>query len=234
MSQTDDKNTFKHIKKGTIQEKYVNIMPTGLNAPVSSIKPPKRFNDLDSQILEDTAAVELDETAFKLEVKMYTIAKEIEMIDDQIRLVCITNPKNKEDKLRELLTKKDVSEKVLVQIKDEYQNLGDFYKISHKIAENIESIQKYFKSKMNDFSKTKSGAWLFRIVPFFKSRKYLNTTVGKLDTLYKNMESIVNLKNTPYGEKDSNMKDLIEFMKTASILEARLSSFFTAQSYEKK
>jgi hypothetical protein len=234
MSQTDDKNTFQHVKKGTIQEKYVNIIPTGLNAPVSSIKPPKRFNELDSKILEDTAAVELDEIAFKLEIKIHTISKEIDLIDDQIRLICITNPKDKNDKLRELLTKKEERENDLLQVKEEYQNLGDFYRMSHKIAEKLDSINKGFKNKINDFSRTKLGAWLFGVLPFFKSRKYLNNTVEKLDTLYKNMEHIVNLKDTPYGEKESNMKDLIEFMKTASILESRLGSFFSSQSYEKK
>ncbi len=234
MSQTDDKSTFQHVKKGIIQEKYGNVVPTGLNAPVSAIKPPKRFNELDIKILEDTAGIELDEIALRLEVKMYTITKEIDMIDDQIRLVCITNPKDKNDKLRELLSKKEERENDLAQVKIEYQNLGDFYRISNKIAEKLESFHQIFKTQLSDFSKTKIGAWLFGVVPFFKSRKYLNNTVGKLDTLYKNMEHIVNLKDTPYGEKDSNMKDLIEFMKTASLLESRLGSFFASQSYEKK
>ena len=234
MSQTDDKNTFQHVKKGTIQEKYVNIIPTGINAPVNAIKPSKRFNELDIKILEDTAGVELDEAAFKLEVKMYTISKEMDLIDNQIRLVCITNPKDKQDKLRELLTRKDECEKTLVQVKDDYQNLGDFYRMSNKIAEKFESLNQAFKDKMGDFSRTKLGSWLFGIIPFFKSRKYLNNTVGKLDTLYKNMETIVQLKHTPYGEKESNMKDLIEFMKTASLLESRLGNFFASQSYEKK
>lgn len=234
MSEANDNTTFQHVKKGTIQEKYINIIPTGLNAPVSSIKPPKRFNELDSKILEDTAGIELDETALRLEVKMHTISKEMDLIDDQIRLVCITNPKDKTDKLRELLTKKEECEQDLVKVKEEYQNLGDFYRMSNKIAEKFESWHQVFKDKMNDFSKTKIGGWIFMIIPFFKSRKYLNTTVGKLDTLYKNMEHIVNLKDTPYGEKDSHMQDLVEFMKTASLLESRLGSFFAAQSYEKK
>jgi len=233
MSQSND-NSFQHVKKGVIQEKYINIIPTGINAPISAIKPPKRFNELDSKILEDTAGVELDEVALRIEVKIYTISKEMDLIDDQIRLVCITSPKDKTEKLRELLVKKDTCEKDLAKAKEEYQNLGDFYRLSNKFAEKIESVQQFFKNKAGDLSKTKIGAWLFGVIPFFKSRKYLNNTVGKLDTLYKNMEHIVTLKDTPYGEKDSNMKDLIEFMKTASLLESRLSTFFTSQSYEKK
>lgn len=233
MSQPND-NSFQHVKKGVIQEKYINIIPTGVNAPVSAIKPPKRFNELDSKILEDTAGVELDEVALRLEVKMYTISKEMTLIDDQIRLVCITNPTDKNDKLRELLTKKEECENELTKVKEEYQNLGDFYRLSNKLAEKVEFVQQSIKSKIGDFSTTKIGAWCFSFVPFFKSRKYLNNTVGKLDTLYKNMEHIVNLKDTPYGEKDDNIKDLINSMKTASLLEARLSSFFTAQSYKKE
>lgn len=233
MSQPND-NAFHHVKKGVIQEKYVNIIPTGVNAPISAIKPPKRFNEMDSKILEDTAGVELDESALKLEVKMYTISKEISLIDDQIRLVCITNPKNKTDKLRELLTKKDECENDLLKVKEEYQNLGDFYRMSNKFAEKIESFQQFLNGKMGDFSQTKIGSWVCGVIPFFKSRKYLNNTVGKLDALYKNMEHIVNLKDTPYGEKDDNIKDLINSMKMASLLEARLSSFFTAQSYKKE
>lgn len=233
MSQPND-NTFQHVKKGVIQEKYVNIIPTGLNAQVTATKPSKRFNDLDIQILEDTAAVELDEVALRLEVKMCTASKDIELIDDQIRLICITNPKDKNEKLRELLTKKDVCENDLIKVKEEYQNLGNFYRMSNKFAEKIEFVQQIFKKQMVDFSKTKIGGWLAVVIPFFKSRKYLNNTVGKLDALYKRMDHIINLKDTPYGEKDDNMKDLIDSMKTASLLESRLSSFFTSQSYKKE
>lgn len=211
---------------GTLQESERNIIPTGLNAPVSPIKPPKRFNELDIKILEDTAGVELDEVALKLEVKMNTINKEIQLIDEQIRLYCIINPKDKNDKLMELLKKKEECEINLAKTKEEYVNLGDFYRMSHQFAEKIEHWQEICSKKMKDFSQTKIGKMLFGIAPFFRSRKYLNTTVGKLDTLYKKMETIVNLKHIPYGEKDDTMGDLIEFMKTANQLEAKMQNFF--------
>jgi DNA polymerase III delta prime subunit len=213
----------------TIQEKTRDIMPSGLNAPVSPIKPTKRFNELDVKILEDTAGVELDEIAFKLEVKMNAINKEIELIDEQIRLFLIINPKDKDAKLRELLMKKGECEQILAQVKEEYQNLGDFYKMSNKIADKIEQWQQKLKENTFNFAQTPIGKWFFGIAPFFKSRKYLGTTVGKLDTLYKRMEHIVNLRHIPYGEKEETMGDLIEFMKTANQLEANLHSFFVYQ-----
>ena len=69
-------------KIGVLQNKRRDVFPTGLNAPDSPIKPPKRFNELDVKILEDTAAVEVDELAFKLELRMNTILKEIQLIED--------------------------------------------------------------------------------------------------------------------------------------------------------
>ena len=213
-------------RKGVLQESERNIMPTGLNAHTGPIKPTKRFNELDVKILEDTASVELDEIALKLEVKMNTINKEIELIDEQIRLYCIINPKDKNEKLMELLKKKDECEVNLQKTKEEYVNLGNFYRLSNQFAEKIEEWQGLYKQKMKDFSQTQIGKFLFGIAPFFRSRKYLNTTVGKLDTLYKKMEHIVNLKHIPYGEKDDTMGDLIEFMKTANQLEARMQNFF--------
>lgn len=222
----------KRPRVGTLQEKYVNIMPTGLNAPDNAVKGPKRFNELDVKILEDTAAIELDEMAFKLEVKMNTLSKEIQLIDEQIHLYCIINPKDRDAKLRELLIKKDEREKTLADVKAEYENLGDFYRMSNQLAEKIEHWQDAIKQKTKDFSRTNIGKWIFGIAPFFKSRKYLNTTVDKLDTLYKKMEHIVNLKHIPYGEKDETMVDLIEFMKTANQLEAKLHTFFIAESYK--
>jgi len=217
-------------RKGVLQETGRNIIPTGLNAPSSSIRPAKRFNELDVKILEDTAGVELDEIALKLEVKMNAIAKEIQMIDEQIRLYCIVNPKDKNEKLMELLKKKDECEVLLHKTKEDYQSLGDFYRISNQFAEKVEHWQEIMDKKKKAFAQTQIGKWIFGIAPFFRSRKYLNTTVGKLDTLYKKMETIVNLKHIPYGEREETMGDLIEFMKTANQLEARMQNFFTAEN----
>lgn len=216
-------------RKGVLQESDRNIIPTGLNAPVSPIKPPKRFNELDVKILEDTAGIELDEIALKLEIKMNTINKEIQLIDEQIRLYCIINPKDKNEKLMELLKKKEECELNLANTKQEYINLGDFYRMSNQFAEKVEHWQEIYNKKMKDFSQTKLGKMLFGIAPFFRSRKYLNNTVGKLDTLYKRMEQIVNLRHIPYGERDETMGDLIEFMKTANQLEAKMQNFFTSE-----
>lgn len=216
-------------RKGVLQESDRNIIPTGLNAPVSPIKPPKRFNELDVKILEDTASVELDEMALKLEIKMNTINKEIQLIDEQIRLYCIINPKDKNEKLMELLKKKEECETNLINTKQEYVNLGDFYRMSNQFAEKIEHWQEICNKKIKDLSQTKLGKLLLGIAPFFRSRKYLNNTVGKLDTLYKKMEHIVNLRHIPYGERDDTMGDLIEFMKTANQLEAKMQNFFTSE-----
>jgi len=231
MSQSNENHSVIQ-RKGVIQEKTQNIIPTGLNAPTSAIKPPKRFNEMDVKILEDTAGVELDELALKLEVKMNTIAKEIQLIDEQIHLFCIINPKDRDEKLRELLIKKDECERSLLETKEQYQSLGDFYRMSNQLAEKVEHFQEVLKKKTRDFSQTKIGKWVFGIVPFFRSRKYLNNTVDKLDTLYKKMEHIVNLRHIPYGEKEDTMGDLIEFMKTANQLEAKLNSFFVSESYK--
>jgi hypothetical protein len=231
-----EKQPHKELKRPpqqrTIQEKSQNIMPMGNNGPVGHIKPPKRFNEMDVQILHDTAGVELDEIAFRLEIKMNAIAKEMDLIDEQIRLFNIINPLDRKEKLRELIIKKDECEKALIQVKQEYQSLGDFYKMSNKIADKLEHWHDILKQKTRTFSQTPIGKWLFGIAPFFKSRKYLGLTVDKLDTLYKRMEHIVNLKHIPYGEKEETIGDLIEFMKTANQLEANLHSFFAVQKAE--
>lgn len=219
-------------KKGVIQEKYGNILPQGIDVPKSKIKPPKRFNETDVKILEDTAGIELDEIAFRLEIKMNAISKELQMIEEEIRLVCIINPKDKEFKLRELLAKQAECEQMLLIVKEKYNSLGDFYKISNAIAEKIEKMQNFFKKRKSDFSKTRIGAFLFGIVPFFKSKFYLNNTMDKLDTIYKKAEEIVNLKQIPYGESEETNKELIEFFKTSSVLESRLQNFFAAEAYK--
>lgn len=216
-------------RKGVLQESDRNIIPTGLNAPKSSIKPPKRFNELDVKILEDTAGIELDEIALKLEVKMNAINKEIQLVDEQIKLYCIVNPKDKTEKLMELLKKKEDCEAQLTAAKAEYISLGDFYRISNDLAEKYEKWQEIWNKKMRDFSQTKIGKIIFGIAPFLRSRKYLNHSVDKLDTLYKKMETIVNLKHIPYGEREDTMGDLIEFMKTANQIEAHMQNFFAAE-----
>lgn len=211
---------------GVIQDRTQPIMPKGHNAPGYAGKPVKRFNELDVNILENTADIELEEVAMRLEIRMNKLSKEIDLINDQINLYSIIKPKDRMDKLKELLIEQDEKEKELEAIKLEYQKLGKFYKFSDKMSDTLEQVYKKFKENKSVFSQTKLGQWSFGIIPFLRSRSYLLGTLDKLNTLYNKMEHIVNLKHIPYGEKDETTKDLIEFMRTANQLEARMNSFF--------
>lgn len=217
---------------GTIQDKTQNIIPSGHNAPGYAGKPVKRFNELDVNILEDTANIEIEEVAMRLEIKMNRISKEIDLIDDQLSLYSIIKPKDRTSKLRELLIEKDEKEKELEIVKLEYQRLGKFYQFSNKMSDALEVAYQKFKENKKMFSHTKIGEWSFGLIPFLRSRTYLLGTLNKLNTLYKKMENIVNMKHIPYGEKDETIKDLIEFMRTANQLEAKMNSFFWMKKHD--
>lgn len=213
-------------KPGTIQDRTQNIIPSGHNAPGYAGKPTKRFNELDVNILEDTAGIEIEEVAMRLEIRMNKIEKEIALVDDQLALYSIIKPKDRTDKLRELLIEKDGKEQELEHIKNQYQSLGKFYQFSNKVSDVLDTACQKFKDNKSIFSKTKLGQWSFGLIPFIRSRSYLLSTLTKLNTLYKKMENIVNMKHIPYGEKEETIDDLIEFMRTANQLEARMNSFF--------
>ena len=117
-------------------------------------------------------------------------------------------------------------------VKQKYNSLGDFYRLSNTIAEKIEAVQNFFKKKKKDFSRTKIGACMFGMAPFFKSKFYLNNTMDKLDTIYKKAEEVVNLKQIPYGENEEMNKELVSFFKASSLIESRLHNFFASEAYK--
>lgn len=217
---------------GIIQEKTHPIIPSGVNSAGYGAKPPKRFNEMDVAILEETAGIEIEEVAVRLEIKMNHVNKEIDLINDQIELYTIINPKDRTEKLRDLLMRQDEAEKELANIKAQYHSLGEFYKFSDRMSDTIEKAHKSFKKNTGMFSKSKIGQWSFGVIPFLRSRSYLLGTLDKLNTLYKKMETIVNLKHIPYGEKEDTINDLVEFMRTANQLESRMNTFFLIKKNE--
>lgn len=237
MSQQNQERQQKRVLPngpGIIQEKSTEIIPKRVNAPKLAAKPPKRFNEMDISILEETAGLEVEEAALKLEIRMNQISKQIELINDQIELYSIIQPKDKYDKFRELLIRKDESEQELEIVKAKYHSLGEFYRISDKLSDAVEKTFCSIKKQKSFFTRSKFCQWSFGFIPFLRSRSYLLGTLDKLNALYKKMENIVNMKHVPYGEKEDTINDLVDFMRTANRLESRIQTFFLVKKTENK
>ena len=188
--------------------------------------PVKRLNDVDSKIFEDSAYNAVEDISLKLELKMLQMNKELDLINEQIELLNIVNPENKEQKINEFYEQIQKRKNILSDLKKEYRNLGILYKINDTMSSTIELTEQNLKKTKETISNTELANKSIALVPFLKTRSYLVKTMDKLGKIYNKLEEMSNSKQTPWGESDERMDNFVSFMRTANKLDASISRFF--------
>lgn len=188
--------------------------------------PIKRINEVDSKIFEDSAYNAVEDISLKLELKMLQMNKELDLINEQIELLNIVNPENKDKKIIEFYEQIQKRKNILSELKKEYRNLGIFYKINDTMSSTIELTEQSLKKTKESISNTELANKSIALIPFLKTRSYLVKTMDKLGKIYNKLEEMSNSKQTPWGERDEMMNNFVSFMRTANKLDASLSRFF--------
>ncbi len=218
---SDDNKNQTTSEEQTATEKAENLFPRQ-----EGEIPVKRLNDVDSKIFEDSAYNAVEDISLKLELKMLQMNKELDLINEQIELLNIVNPENKEQKITEFCEQIQKRKNILSDLKKEYRNLGILYKINDTMSSTIELTEQNLKKTKETISNTELANKSIALVPFLKTRSYLVKTMDKLGKIYNKLEEMSNSKQTPWGEGDERMDNFVSFMRTANKLDASLSRFF--------
>ena len=218
---SDDIKNQTTSEEQTATEKAENLFPRQ-----EGEIPVKRLNDVDSKIFEDSAYNAVEDISLKLELKMLQMNKELDLINEQIELLNIVNPENKEQKITEFCEQIQKRKNILSDLKKEYRNLGILYKINDTMSSTIELTEQNLKKTKETISNTELANKSIALVPFLRTRSYLVKTMDKLGKIYNKLEEMSNSKQTPWGEGDERMDNFVSFMRTANKLDASLSRFF--------
>ncbi len=218
---SDDNKNQTTSEEQTATEKAENLFPRQ-----EGEIPVKRLNDVDSKIFEDSAYNAVEDISLKLELKMLQMNKELDLINEQIELLNIVNPENKEQKITEFCEQIQKRKNILSDLKKEYRNLGILYKINDTMSSTIELTEQNLKKTKETISNTELANKSIALVPFLRTRSYLVKTMDKLGKIYNKLEEMSNSKQTPWGEGDERMDNFVSFMRTANKLDASLSRFF--------
>ena len=217
---SDDNKNQTTSEEQTATEKAENLFPRQ-----EGEIPVKRLNDVDSKIFEDSAYNAVEDISLKLELKMLQMNKELDLINEQIELLNIVNPENKEQKITEFCEQIQKRKNILSDLKKEYRNLGILYKINDTMSSTIELTEQNLKKTKETISNTELANKSIALVPFLKTRSYLVKTMDKLGKIYNKLEEMSNSKQTPWGEGDERMDNFVSFMRTTNKLDASLSRF---------
>ena len=218
---SDENKNQTTSEEQTAKEKAENLFPRQ-----EGEIPVKRLNDVDSKIFEDSAYNAVEDISLKLELKMLQMNKELDLINEQIELLNIVNPENKEQKITEFCEQIQKRKNILSDLKKEYRNLGILYKINDTMSSTIELTEQNLKKTKETISNTELANKSIALVPFLRTRSYLVKTMDKLGKIYNKLEEMSNSKQTPWGEGDERMDNFVSFMRTANKLDASLSRFF--------
>ena len=218
---SDENKNQTTSEEQTATEKAENLFPRQ-----EGEIPVKRLNDVDSKIFEDSAYNAVEDISLKLELKMLQMNKELDLINEQIELLNIVNPENKEQKITEFCEQIQKRKNILSNMKKEYRNLGILYKINDTMSSTIELTEQNLKKTKETISNTELANKSIALVPFLRTRSYLVKTMDKLGKIYNKLEEMSNSKQTPWGEGDERMDNFVSFMRTANKLDASLSRFF--------
>lgn len=218
---SDENKNQTTSEEQTATEKAENLFPRQ-----EGEIPVKRLNDVDSKIFEDSAYNAVEDISLKLELKMLQMNKELDLINEQIELLNIVNPENKEQKITEFCEQIQKRKNILSDLKKEYRNLGILYKINDTMSSTIELTEQNLKKTKETISNTELANKSIALVPFLRTRSYLVKTMDKLGKIYNKLEEMSNSKQTPWGEGDERMDNFVSFMRTANKLDASLSRFF--------
>lgn len=175
--------------------------------------PIKRFNELDTKILEDLAPTQENQNQYlKLEIKIENTEKEIKLVKEQLNILRLVQCEKDANKIQFLEEKELALISRLEKLKYNYDLLGAAPNLSNKINDLIAASQ----------DKVTRIKQLFDM-PIIGQKNQIKNDVKHLMLLQKHLNEISNAKHSPYGEQDENINDYIKFLASANKLNCQIT-----------
>ncbi len=188
-----------------------------VSVPVSTPEPLRHLNDYDSNILQEGAYRDVQDTLFKLEYKITRAESKIKELNEQLK----TAEEIKDEQLvLDLTAQKLQMEKDLKNLTTVYKDASLSAKISGKLTSKKESqesgLDKFFK-----FLETKVASKLpKKLINFITIRNSLNM----LESINKNVDELIKNKY-PYGEAGEKYEQLTKYIARANTIQLEIAKY---------
>jgi len=180
---------------------------------------PHRLNDLDSNILEERAYLNVEDESLKLEYKIEEKEKLLKNINGKIKIA--EQVGNQQD-LFSLRVKKQRIDSELRDLYKEYAAKDLPSKLSDGINNITNSANKRKMPVINAIKKFIKRHILARVSRRFKSLVALGDSLETLATINQNVDELLKIK-TPYGETAQNYERLTEYLYKANKIRSQIS-----------
>lgn len=216
MGQEENKKNIFATLKGAENNWFITPQTISISNLVTN---PHRLNDLDSNILEEKAYMNVDDESLKLEYKIEDKEKILEDLNGKIK---IADKVGNQQDLFSLRIKKQRIEGELRDLYKEYAAKDLSSKLSDGINNIAASANKRKMPVINAIKKFIKRQVLARVSKRFKSLVALGDSLDTLATINKNVDELIKMK-TPYGETSQNYERLTEYLYKANKIRSQIS-----------
>ena len=214
-NEENKKNIFSTLK-GAETNWFITPQTISISNLVTN---PHRLNDLDSNILEERAYLNVEDESLKLEYKIEDKEKVLKDLNEKIK---IADQVGNQQDLFSLRIKKQRIEGELRDLYKEYSSKDLPSKLSGGINNIAEHANKRKMPVINAIKKFIKRHILARVSKRFKSIVALGDSLDTLATINKNVDELIKMK-TPYGETTQNYERLTEYLYKANKIRSQIS-----------
>jgi len=195
-----------------------------VQSPIENTAPPPdlhvhRFNDLDSNLIEETAYREVKDETFQLEYRINQLEDNLKNIAKQI---IAAKEINDFQKIDILTIKKHQDELELNRLYKKYSEQGFSARLSGGITNLITPRPKKNTDTADKVLEFISEKILSKLSKKFNSCRTLKLALSKLDNINKNVDELVSM-TIPYGEGPSKYERLSDYLSRANSIQYKIS-----------
>ena len=214
-NEENKKNIFSTLK-GAEKNWFITPQTISISNLVTN---PRRLNDLDSNILEEKAYMNVEDESLKLE---YKIEDKEKILRDLNEKITIADKVGNQQDLFSLRIKKQRIEGEVRDLYKEYSSKDLPSKLSDGINNIAATANKRKMPVINAVKKFIKRQILARVSKRFKSIVALGDSLDTLATINKNVDELIKMK-TPYGETAQNYERLTEYLYKANKIRSQIS-----------
>ncbi|MBR6098866.1 hypothetical protein IKP85_03895 [bacterium] len=217
MNDSGEKKNIFSTMKGSENNWY--LTPQQSIAISNLATPPRRLNDLDSNILEEKAYENIEDTSLKLEYRIEDKEKAIQDLNTKIQAA---DTVGNQQELFSLRIKKQRLEQELRELYKEYSSTDLPSKISSGINGAVTGVRQRKMPVINAIKRFIKRYILAKVSRRFKSLVALGDSLETLENINKNVDELLKMK-TPYGETAQNYQKLTDYLYKAHKIRSQIN-----------
>lgn len=218
MANSEEKKNIFSTMKGAQTHWFLMPKQSGALSNFTAT-PPRRLNDLDSNILEEKAYEKIEDNSLKLEYRIEDKEKAIKDINTKIN---VADTVGNQQELFSLKIKKQRLEQELRDLYKEYSSTDLPSKISSGINGAVTGARQRRMPVINAIKRFIKRYILAKISKRFKVLVSLGDSLETLENINQNVDELLKMK-TPYGETAQNYQKLTDYLYKAHKIRTQIN-----------